>query len=342
MHTVKKILKFLGAGIVAFGILCGLSSLYYLEPMHQPSKLKNTDFVWPAHAPWIQMLEGISWGRFDGWGFNNPEVISQPDVVVLGSSHMEAKYVRQDQLLSCQLEKLLGDGTTVYNMGISGCHLPQTLQYLPQTLEAFSAAPGLLLIETHDLTLSQEQIDQILSGEVPSIFENASPLKQKIMGLPYLRLLAYQKNVGLLNVLNPPRKPEDPGVFTPPGEPLSPDSPEGKRYDPLFSWLKQLQDSYGVEILFFYQPTEELQKDGSVFYPQDPMVRVFAEKCRENGMGFLNLTDEFEKIYHRDHLLPHGFTTGKIGTGHLNAVGHQAIAHAVFDWIQKEGISLCR
>ena len=338
MHIIKNLLRILGAGITAFAILCVLCFFYYNTPMCVPSTLGNTDYVWPANALYIQMTEGISAGRFDAWGFNNPWVVEEPDILVLGSSHMESTYVPQEKLLSEQLARGLEGRAAVYNMGISGCHLPQTIQYLPKTLEAFEKPPRLLLIEAHDLYLSQEQVQQILSASVPSIFAPKPRWLEPILGLPYLRLMAQQKNLGLLNLLNPPRKPVPEELASLPVDPYPEDVPEGNAYDPVFSFLQELQEAYGVQILIFYQPTEELQKDGSVFYAQDPWVRVFEGKCREYGVEFLNMTDKFYEIYESEGWLPHGFVTGRIGSGHLNAYGQQAIAEEVLDWIsRKEG-----
>lgn len=335
MDILRKILKVLASGLAAFAILCCLMCGYCLSPMFTESRFGNTDFVWPAHAPWFQMVEGISWGQFDDWGFNNPQVIENPDILVLGSSHMEATYIMQEELLSSQLQQLLGGEATVYNMGISGNNLMKSLQYLPRTLEIFEDGPDLILIEANAFGMTQEDVSRILNGEIPSIYAPKPDWQKPILGLPALRLLAKQKNLGLFKLLNPPRKPAPAVDYELPGEPLPADSPEGEVYDPLFSYLKDLQDSSGTQILIFYQPTEELQKDGTVFFPQDPMVRVFEKKCRDSGIGFLDLTGKFQDLYSREHLLPHGFITGRIGTGHLNAHGHRAIAEAVNQWIQE-------
>ena len=41
------------------------------------------------------------------------------------------------------------------------------------------------------------------------------------------------------------------------------------------------------------------------------------------------MTQDFENMYLVNHRLPHGFITGKIGEGHLNADGHAAIAKSL-------------
>ena len=333
MKFLKTTGKILGAGITAAAILCVFSFFYYRTPMCVASTLGNTDYVWPANSSWSQMVEGISHGKFDAWGFHNPQVTENPDILLLGSSHMEATYVSQEELLTVQLEKLLGGRASAYNMGISGCHLPQTLQYLPKTLEVYDTPPRLILIEAHDLYLSEDQVTEILEGSIPSIFAPKPAWQEPIYALPYLRLLAQQKNLGLFTLLNPPRRPRPQETFELPGEPLPEDAPEGRVYDPLFDYLKELQHEYGVKFLIFYQPKEELQKDGSALFLRDPWIQVFSRKCREYGIAFLDVTEQFEQMYRQEHLVPHGFSTGLIGSGHLNANGHRAIAQAVYGWI---------
>ena len=42
------------------------------------------------------------------------------------------------------------------------------------------------------------------------------------------------------------------------------------------------------------------------------------------------MTKPFEKMYKTEHKLPHGFITGKISCGHINADGHRAVADELY------------
>ena len=338
MNLFKKLCRTAAAGLCAFLILCVLSLCYFQRPMYLPSEFGNTDFRWPAGGRWLQMIEGISWGQFDQWGFNNPQVVENPEILVLGSSHMEATYVRQSQTMAQQLQGLLGDRGQVYNMGISGNHLPKSLQYLPATMEIFEQPPRLIIIEAQSLEMSDWAVGTILDRSIPSIYSPRPRWQEAILGLPYLRLLAKQQSLGIGDLLLPERSP-GPAPEPEPALPMFPaDAPEGSTYGPLFSEIQDLQQQYGTAFLVVYHPLESLQEDGSVRFLRDPYAEMFDYQARQYGIGFLDLTEDFEELYRQEHRLPHGFATGEIGFGHLNRDGHRVAAQAVYRWItEKEG-----
>lgn len=64
---ILKILKGVGivitAGLTAIAILSVIFSFYSLTPVHIENSLGNSDYVWTANARWVNMTEGISWGK---------------------------------------------------------------------------------------------------------------------------------------------------------------------------------------------------------------------------------------------------------------------------------------
>ena len=109
-----KILKFLGSGLVAVALLCLIFAFYGLIPVHITNPRGNTDYIWPSGSVYFKTSEGIAWGRFDDNGFNNPSVIEFPDILILGSSHMEGSNLLQSEnataVLNNLLENRLGGG----------------------------------------------------------------------------------------------------------------------------------------------------------------------------------------------------------------------------------------
>lgn len=97
MKFIKGLLKVIVSGIVAVAIICGLLCFYDIKPIHKENPKGNTDFVWLPNSIWVKATEGIAFGKFDANGFNNKSVISNPDIIVLGSSHMEAFNVMQNE-----------------------------------------------------------------------------------------------------------------------------------------------------------------------------------------------------------------------------------------------------
>ena len=86
-----------GAAIVAVIILSLIISIYSTSPVRVENPQGNTDYVWKPDSLWMNMSEGISFGKMDGKGFNNLEAIENPDIVLLGSSHIESKNVNQHE-----------------------------------------------------------------------------------------------------------------------------------------------------------------------------------------------------------------------------------------------------
>ncbi len=166
MKAVKGLGKTVLAGIVAIAILSGIMCLYDLMPVHYENPNGNTDYVWEANAPWVKLTEGISWGRFDSNGYNNPAVIDDPDIIIVGSSHMEATNVFFDQTVCALLTKKLDNRYSIYNLGISGHHLFKLCQYLPTNLKMHAAPPKVAIIETSTVSVSAENVRKMLNFEV--------------------------------------------------------------------------------------------------------------------------------------------------------------------------------
>ena len=114
MKFIKGLLKVIVSGIVAVAIICGLLCFYDIKPIHKENPKGNTDFVWLPNSIWVKATEGIAFGKFDANGFNNKSVISNPDIIVLGSSHMEAFNVMQNENSAYLLSQKLNGKYSLY------------------------------------------------------------------------------------------------------------------------------------------------------------------------------------------------------------------------------------
>lgn len=122
MNIIKQIIKVIFAGLTAIIILSIIMCFYNLIPIHHDNPNKNTDYIWTGNSIWFNLNEGISWGRFDENGFNNQKVVENPEIIVLGSSHMEGVNVFSSQTVGAQLTDKLENRYSIYNLGISGHH----------------------------------------------------------------------------------------------------------------------------------------------------------------------------------------------------------------------------
>ena len=354
MGVVKNIIKTVAAGVAAMGILSGMFAFYYLQPAHIDNTEGNTDYVWISSSRWFKLTEGISWGRFDADGYNNAEVVENPDIIVLGSSHMEATNVVQGQDTAALLGKKLEGQYSVYNMGISGHHFLKVCQYLPQNLARYAAAPKAVIIETDNLTFTAAEIEAMLQGNIaksPSYSTGIIAMSQKS---PFLSAMYYQLQGGIADLFMPDKAKFTSilrSVSTPPLSALKASTPFACKdvllsnmYSQLFSYLGSLQEQYGTQLIIFYHPTGTLQSDGSVKFANQDIKEEFIYNCEEQNIQFIDMTDSFYAMYEQQHKLPHGFVTGVIGSGHLNADGHSAIAEALYQKIiqlEADGI-ICR
>ena len=122
---LKKILKSVlvacGAGIVSSVILTAFVFIYGFSGIHITNKTGATDYKWESCQLKTTMTEGFSWIRLDDNGFNNLDGVFslEPDILIMGSSHMEAVNVEKRKSTSAVLSELL-PSYSIYNIGVSG------------------------------------------------------------------------------------------------------------------------------------------------------------------------------------------------------------------------------
>lgn len=330
---MKKIIRWLikafAAGITAIAIISGLLCFYYILPVHIANSKGNTDYIWPGKSRWIKLTEGASWGTFDENGYNNPSVIQNPDIVILGSSHMEATNVTQDHSMGYLLGQKLAGQYTVYNMGIAGHFFAKVCQYLPATMELNDTVPQITIIETSSVNVSQKDVENILNKTVPYDPSYSDGWIGAAQRVPFFRMVSKQIDSGLLKLFRSP-KPKSVVSASKKTVEISEEA-----YDRLFAYLADIEKGYGTQLLIFYHPFETLHKDGSIDYLSDPEhLDIFRTYADAYGIDFLDLTDTFTQMFYTEHHTAHGFFTGKLGSGHMNAYGHAAAAEAIYNEIQ--------
>jgi len=162
-----------------------------------------------------------------------------------------------------------------------------------------------------------------LEGTVEFAPSNSSGLIGTLQKFSFPRVVYHQLSGGLLNLLMPARNPNNAVAAKASEEVL----PNAEVYDALFGYIRGALGDEPAKLIIMYHPTGVLQQDGSVEFQNDEAaLALFDSKCREYGFSFVDMTEPFEDMYASAHKLPHGFVTGKIGSGHINADGHAKIA----------------
>ncbi|NMA18559.1 MAG: hypothetical protein GX939_07380 [Clostridiaceae bacterium] len=341
MKVVRKILKVVSAGLLSVVILSLLLCTYKLTPVHIENREGNTDYVWPPNSVWVNMDEGISWGKYDSKGFNNKEVIYNPDIIILGSSHMEAVNVFQNQTVSYLLGQKFGNKYTVYNMGISGHHFFKVCQYLPNTIELYEKTPKVIAIETNNVSIAQEDVNRVLDRTIDYTPSHSTGVIGALQKVPFFRRVYRQLESGLIDLFTSGQRDDTPDSNVDKNETriihsdVAEEAVDENAYTQLFQYLSNIEKNSGTQIIVFYHPAEKLNKDGSIEFKRSVSLSAFEKYSMLFGIDFIDMTETFEAMYYEEHLVPHGFITGEIGFGHLNVYGHAAIANSLYDKIIK-------
>lgn len=310
-----EIWEWMAAAVCAFFVLCAVFAPYYLFPARVGNALGNTKFVWPENAVWMQMEEGISWGRADEWGFNNRAIDRSPDVLLLGSSHMEAVNVKPGETTAAQLALLFAGEKTIYSMGMSGHDLPEVCHYLPSTLQAFDEPPEYIVIEIRSLSLTREEMDYIYEEPVRQM-DTQKGIAGRLKDLPFLSVLDRQMDTGLMDLLLPGHG----------AQAEAKEEPDEALYGELMRYLASVAAPYGSKLFFLYHRPGTIDRDGGMTFEENPYQAAFTDACAAGGIGFIDMADTFTQIYAQHRIVPYGFITGAANTGHLNAHGHKAAA----------------
>lgn len=349
MKAVKGLIKCIGAGVLSIAILCILMYFYDILPPHTENPRRNTDYVWPANSIWVKTTEGIAFGRFDANGFNNKAVVDNPDIIVLGSSHMEATEVMQNENAPYLLSIMLDGKYSVYNMGISGHHFYKVCQYLPTSLELYDTFPKAVIIETTTINLTEARVDEAISGTVNYTVSHDKGIIGALQKVTFFRALYHQIAGGLLDLFMP-----DSEITTSNGyddaemvaeEANSKTVIEEAAYEKLFSYLSEIEKKYGTQIIICYHPTEKLMEDGNIYFnSSDRYLAAFESFADKYNISFVDMTSSFEQMYYEENHVAHGFCTGLLAKGHLNKYGHAAMAGELYSEIMRleEAGELCQ
>lgn len=347
MKIIKTSIKVIMAGILASLILSFIFSFYTFSPIHINNDKGNTDYVWKPNSKWIKMSEGISYGKFDSQGFNNKKAILDPDIIILGSSHMEATDVLYEKSVAGILNSKFKD-KTIYNYGISGHDFYKILYYLPYNLKNKSKTPQIAIIETSTVLLTEDEVESAFNNEFEHVYSHNSGIKGIIQRFPFFKQLYHQYQHGILNIFIPQNikigisKDVDNSIKKNKHKKIINEEKDKNtvNYDPyekVFSYLQKTEKEYGTQIIIFFHPLEYFNKDGSISFVREG-IEKFTEYSAKYDIDFIDMTNTFEEMYYKQHNAPHGFITGNVGYGHLNVHGHAAIANELYKLIkEKEG-----
>ena len=317
---VNKIVRMIVAGVISIIILSLFSMVYSNTGVHISNGTGATDYKWEPYQFKSTMSEGWSWFRFDSEGFNNSFDISseeQIDILLMGSSHMEAVNVSSNANTGYLLNEYLPDMRT-YNIGISGHDIYRCAGNLESAVDYYDPS-GYVVIETDRVMLDQNMMTAVIDGTI-------TPIPSHDKGMVY-RVQKYIPCVlPLYRALDNWRNNEQ-SVETE-NEKIRDLNASDEQYKELLDRFIALisHSADGRKVIIVYHPETVLNDNGNMLCENDKYVRMFDDACGNNGVVFVDMYDDFNDIYESDHILAHGFSNTAIGTGHLNETGHELIA----------------
>ena len=315
-RVIGFLIKVAIAGIFSVVSLSVLCLFYNYNGLRIKSESGATDYHWQPNIYISNMKEGFACIKTDANGYNNLSVPENINILLMGSSHMEALQVAQNENTSSLLNEMIPKMNT-YNIGISGHTIYRCVDNMESAIGKF-ASSDYIIIETNSIKLDINEMDRVISEnaikESASSDSNIVRLFQKI---PVFKPLYNQivtwvsQDETQINKIDEIEKSED-------------------YYSVLNSFLSIVEKTaqrYGVQTIIFYDPPQEFSEDGSLdYFHTRGDIALFREACAANNIIFVDMTPDFEAMYEEEHILAHGFANTAVGTGHLNKYGHRVIA----------------
>ena len=290
-----------------------------------------TDYMGEPYSLRTRMTEGFAWMRLDANGFNNSATIcdESPDILLIGSSNMEAMGVAADENTGYLLNKLLPDLYT-YNIGMGGHLIYHCVNNMKNAVSVYQPKKFVIL-ETNSVELSVDDMKKVISVDwlhIPSYDSGFLYVIQK--KIPSVKWLYKQledwknKGDGAADVTEASRGEKECGP-----------SEYAHTLDSFMKKATVSAERQGVRMIIFYHPIMNLNGDGKLFdNTNEAALETFRNACEKNNIFFVNMLEDFQLLYEQEHRLPYGFINTAVGKGHLNKYGHRIIAERLAKVIQ--------
>lgn len=311
------------------GTVLSLFCVWYLDTgVHIYNKSGATDYKWKSNQMKSTMIEGFAWLKMDEQGFNNSFPIKGDiDILLMGSSHMEAVNVASDKNTGYIMNELLPEYYT-YNIGISGHTIYSCANNIHAAVSEYEP-DEFVVIETDRIDLNIEDMQNVVSKNYPHIksydsglvffIQQYFPLAKNI----YKQLVDWwSADTSIINYYENSKKKVS----------------QSKDYEMcLDQFLEFIRSEAGTcKVIIVYQSPTELKSDGSLkIHDESENLTLFSQMCEKNDIIFVDTISAFESLYKEKHILAHGFTNTAVGSGHLNEYGHKLVAEVVAKTIKE-------
>lgn len=338
---ISTALKTLGKAVLAGIFVFGTSTFfchyfYYNFPLRYINIDGSTDFKAMANTYYSYGLEGFGWGKMNNEGFTNLfdyDDNMNIDILIMGSSQMEALQLDMHLSTASQLDALL-ENETVYNIGVSGHYFLTCASNLKAALKKYQPTKY-VVIETGNISFSDDEIVSAINEKTPELLEarESGKIVSLLRKSAYLRLIVSQ----MINYARNWQTNDVKEVNRP--EAFSESDPEihEKLWEDLLQKMNVLAKKYGAKVIIAYHPLINIAPDGAIILDAEQSELAQVERlCDENGILFLDMSSRFKEEYENTYTLPYGFSNSPVGKGHLNKYGHTMMADELYNLIVED------
>ena len=318
------------SGVLAFLILNAFCLLYYNVPVHADGANGATDHKWEANAFYSRGTEGFAWGKTNNDGYANLfdyRSGDRIDILIMGSSEMEAFAVAMEESTASRLNALLPDDT-VYNIGVSAHNLLICADNLAAAIQTYQPRKY-VVIETPYVSFSDKNLALAANGKTQHVAASTGGILAKLQKIPYLRLMYAQIN-HFMDAQGADNDLEDSGAKA-----AGSARDNAELVSALAARMGRTAREGGVQLIVLYHPGTVIEPDGTLTLKGDAAACAqFERLCAENGILFLDMSERFLAEYAKDYTVPCGFSNTSAGSGHLNRYGHAFVADELYRLIQ--------
>lgn len=319
-------------------ILSMISIFYNYTGVHIENKTGATDYIWEPEQLRTNMTEGFAWLRMDEFGFNNtPEnakkaVDQGVDILLMGSSHMEAMQVSKNENLGALLNNEL-ETLNTYNIGMSGHDIYRVMDNVDQAVSTYQPKEY-LLIETDEVELDIDAMRAVINETAEKIPSYDSGVVYQLQKIPAIKWI--YKSVDEWIHQSKSFKEKDSGRSVVDQEVIERNYYE-KTLEQFLEKCVQACEQTDCTPIIFYHQYAEIQPDGEIYFDiNKEYLDLFSSVCQKKGIVFINMIPEFLLDYEETNCLPHGFSNTYVTEGHINAHGHKVIANKLIKVISEE------
>lgn len=328
-------LKIIVAGSVAVGMLSLLNLALGYTGVHIDNKTGTTDYVWESNQIRTNTSEGFAWLQVDEFGFNNTKENTEKamsngvDILLMGSSHMEAMQIAKDENVGALLNAKLPEMNT-YNIGMSGHDVYRVFDNVWDAVKVYQPEKYLVM-EIDEIKLDITEMQDVINGTAKKIPSYDSGIVYQMQKIPAVKWIyksiddwMNQSKVSVENIID---------IFAQENN----DSDATVYKEALSDFLNLCEEACkqtGCTPIVFYHQQADIQSDGAVKFKTDEQyLNLFEEVCKQKGIVFVDMSPVFAREYEDNLVLPHGFINSYVGSGHVNADGHRMIADKITEII---------